>query len=242
MSRSSSLPAVSRGSLVSSTIEVLRARVADGTWKVGDRIPPEAELAEQLQVGRNTVREAIRVLWHSQMLEVRQGDGTYVRRDIDPTETMEKISRSSLRDHLELQSILEAEAARFAARRRTKEDIAKLPGILAARGERAPDEPLADFLKRDRAFHLAIAAAAHNTAIEALYRFFALSIPVHEHAISSDGASVEADLASHQAILDAIVARDEEAAAQAAKHVLSRRIERLSAEAAGAAEKPAVIS
>lgn len=78
------LPQAPRRSLVDSTIELIRGQIEGGAWKVGERIPREQELAEMLEVGRNTVREAIRVLSHGQVLEVRQGDGTYVRTNIDP--------------------------------------------------------------------------------------------------------------------------------------------------------------
>ena len=222
-----SLPAVDRRSLVASAIDILRSKVGDGTWRIGDRIPPEAELAEALNVGRNTVREAVRVLSHSGMLEVRQGDGTYVRRMVDPVETLQRINRSSIRDHLEMQSILEAEAARFAARRRTAADIELLNKLLKARGERQPGEAVEDHMQRDRAFHLAVAAAAHNQAIEELYRYFALSIVTHARTIRDDGELAEPDTAAHQAIVDAIIGQDEERAAEAARNVLLPRIRRL---------------
>ncbi|WP_163535701.1 FadR/GntR family transcriptional regulator, partial [Klebsiella pneumoniae] len=67
------LPQAPRRSLVDSTIELIRGQIEGGAWKVGERIPREQELAEMLEVGRNTVREAIRVLSHGQVLEVRQG-------------------------------------------------------------------------------------------------------------------------------------------------------------------------
>lgn len=223
-----SLKAVHRGSLVASTIDILRSKVQDGGWRVGDRIPAEAELAEALKVGRNTVREAVKVLSHSGMLEVRQGDGTYVRRAIDPVETIQRINRSSLRDHLEMQSILEAEAARFAARRRTDSDVETLKRLAAARGERQKDETLEDHMQRDRAFHLAVAAAAHNEAIEELYRYFALSIQTHARTIRDDGELNEPDAAAHWEIVEAIVEQDEERAAAAARGILLPRIRKLS--------------
>lgn len=227
MAATRSLPTVDRRSLVASAIDILRSKVHDGTWRVGDRIPPEADLAEALKVGRNTIREAVTVLSHSGMLEVRQGDGTYVRRAIDPVETLQRINRSSIRDHLEMQSILEAEAARFAARRRTEKDIEVLRKLLKARGERHPGEDPEDHMQRDRAFHLAVAAAAHNQAIEELYRYFALSVATHARTIRDDGELAEPGTAEHEAIVDAIIRQDEETAASAARSILMPRIRRL---------------
>ncbi|MGZ5804763.1 MAG: FadR/GntR family transcriptional regulator [Xanthobacteraceae bacterium] len=228
MNNTQLLPAVDRRSLVASVIDILRSKVRDGTWRVADRIPAEAELAEAFGVGRNTVREAIRVLSHSGMLEVRQGDGTYVRRAVDPAETIQRINRSSLRDHLEMQSILEAEAARFAARRRTQLDIEALKKTVASLKSRLPGEDLEAYMQRDRAFHIAVATAAHNQAIEELYRYFALAVHTHALTIQSDGELAEPSYEAHWAIVDAIIKQDEERAANAARNILTPRITRLS--------------
>lgn len=72
-----------RLSLVDSAVAELRSAVARGEWPVGERIPTEPRLSEQFGVGRNTVREAVRVLVHAGLLETRQGDGTYVRARLD---------------------------------------------------------------------------------------------------------------------------------------------------------------
>lgn len=71
---SSSLSVV-RQPLVDIVIERLRHLIAGKTWPVGMKIPNEAELSNLFDVGRNTIREAIRVLSHSGMLEVRQETG-----------------------------------------------------------------------------------------------------------------------------------------------------------------------
>ena len=227
MSKRSHITAVPRRSLVTEAIEILRSKVSDGTWRLGERLPPEPELAEALGVGRNTVREAIRVLSHSKMLDVRQGDGTYVQSLVDPAETLQRINRSSVRDHLEMQSILEAEAARFAARRRTNADIVTLNKLLDERGERTKYSNLEEFFERDRAFHQAVAAAAHNSAIEELYRYFALAIPMQSQVIRQEGELPEANVGAHRAIVEAITKKNEEAAVTAARKIFAARIKRL---------------
>lgn len=218
---------IARQSLVEATIDAIRELIENRVWKVGECIPREAELVEQFQVGRNTVREAIRVLSHSGMLEVRQGDGTYVRRELDPAETVNKLNRSGLRDHIELQCVLEAEAARFAARRRTLKDIAALKKAVDGRGEYSADGEIDEFLERDRNFHLAIAAASHNEALQALYAYFSSSIHSHTKSIFTDAELPEPSLADHVAVLDAIVAGDEEGAANAARNMLMPLIDKL---------------
>ncbi len=225
MSKLRALPEVPRLSLVESALQLMRARIEDGSWKIGERIPKEAELAEMLQVGRNTVREAIRVLSHSEVLEVRQGDGTYVRSSIDPAETMRKVNQSRLRDHFELRALLETEAARLAATRRTKADLDNLTKLLRERGEPPRRDKLTLFVDRDVAFHMAIAKASHNTALEELYRYFANSIRVSTHAVLKEHELPGARMASHQKIIDAIRKQDPDAAAAAALEVVTPLIE-----------------
>lgn len=72
-------------------VDQLRAQLTNGEWAVDDRIPTEHELAEQLGVGRNTVREAVRVLVHAGLLESRQGNGTFVRSTADPAAVLRGI-------------------------------------------------------------------------------------------------------------------------------------------------------
>lgn len=233
------LALVERKSLVESTIDAMRAHISQRHWRVGDRIPPEADLAASLGVGRNTIREAIRVLSNSQMLEVRQGDGTYVRSEIDAVQTVRKLATVGLIDHLELQQMLETEAARFAAVRATVEDVAKLRKLLNLRGDylhhadRSQAE-LDEFLDRDGEFHKAVAGASHNAALQTLYQHFTASVRQYTREIVEQGGLPEPDLATHAAIVDAIAARDAERAAFAAHSMLLPLIKRLRDAAASA--------
>ena len=221
------LPSAPRQSLVESTIGVLRQFIADGRWTVGERIPREADLAKQLQIGRNTVREAIRSLSQSGVLNVRQGDGTYLRRNDDPMETMQRINEAALRDHLELRYLLEADCARLAARKRDDQDLARLTVLLEARGSLDDGQSIESFTARDEAFHMAIATATHNRALEELYRYFSASIGKHmEEVIVSEHLPVP-DLSLHRDLLRAIVRQDENGAVTATAAILQPLIDRL---------------
>lgn len=122
-----------RTGLVDQVIEQLRASVAGGEWPVDTRIPTEPELAEALGVGRNTVREAVRALAHSGILEVRQGDGTYVRATSEVSGAVRRLCGPQLRDVLQVRRCLEVEGARLAAAARTEEDLAELRALLHRR-------------------------------------------------------------------------------------------------------------
>ncbi|MFI0977945.1 FadR/GntR family transcriptional regulator [Streptomyces sp. NPDC021093] len=209
------LQAAGRKSLVDSIVEQLRDQLTDGEWSVGDRIPTEHVLAEQLGVGRNTVREAVRVLVHAGLLESRQGNGTFVRSTADPAAVLRGMQHADVLDVLELRVALEAEAARLAAVRRDEDDLRALRAALAElheQGDRAADA--------DLAFHRGIVEATHNAAFSEVYRFF--SAQVHESLVTSlgDHEMPPIDLAAHAALVDAVESGDPAAAEQAARALL----------------------
>jgi DNA-binding FadR family transcriptional regulator len=206
-------------SLVDLALEELGQRLTSGTWAVGSRIPTEPELAEQLGISRNTVREAVRVLLYAGLLEVRQGDGTYVRAITSPAEAMRSISRASLREQLEVRAVLEESTARLAALRADEHDIAQIERCLAIRGEQHQYQTADDFIARDMDFHLAIADACGNAALAELYRYFSRTVQLGIQFSIQDEALPDPDLASHQAIVTAIRNGDAVAAGQAAAAV-----------------------
>lgn len=69
---------VQRVTATSQVVESVRSAIASGALKVGDRLPPEDELSEKIGVGRSSLREGMRILAAYGVIEVRQGDGTYV--------------------------------------------------------------------------------------------------------------------------------------------------------------------
>src|ERR1700680_1990412 len=92
--------------------------ITSGAWPVGTRIPAENDLVGQLGVSRNTVREALRSLAHSGMIEARAGDGTYVRALSElELPLVRRASRAKLDDAVEVRGLLEQQAARLAALR-----------------------------------------------------------------------------------------------------------------------------
>src|SRR5919204_2325292 len=127
------LVTTTRTGLVDQVIEQMRELVASGEWPLGQRIPPETELVTALGVGRNTVREAVRALAHAGLLEVRQGDGTFVRATSELSGAVRRLCGSELRQVLEVRRALEVEGARLAATRRTEADVRNLETALTAR-------------------------------------------------------------------------------------------------------------
>lgn len=168
---------VKRRRLVDEVLEQLQRTISLGTVSPGSRLPTEGELMVQLGVGRSTLREAVKVLAHAGLLEVRQGDGTYVRAKADPSEPLERrLRRAHIRDVFEVRRTLEIAIARLAAERRDAEDLDKLRQSLETREAHAHSHHDPDFIGADLAFHLAVAEASKNPVLVDLYRAFSRAV------------------------------------------------------------------
>ncbi|WP_148863998.1 FadR/GntR family transcriptional regulator [Marinobacter fonticola] len=220
-----SLQKIKRGSLVESAIEDLRQAVEQRVWGVGERLPNEATLAENLGVSRNTVREAVRVLVHVGILETRQGDGTYVRAMLDAGEVFRRIERTELRDQLEVRMMLEAEAARLAAQHRRDQDLTDMKSALDRRA--AAGDDIDARIQHDEQFHRAIVAASRNQALIELYTYFSSSISKTIHQTEKDVSLPEPTHADHEHLLEAIRFRDAEAAHDVARALLKPSLDAL---------------
>jgi len=165
-------------SLVDQALEQLRTRINNGTWEVGQRLPTEPELATQLNISRNTVREAMRVLAFAGLIEIRQGDGSYLRGRVDPMDTLRALSSCSMEQGREMRQILEVEAVGLAALRRTDEDLRLLHQALNASGQHYHGE-LDTCICCDLVFHQRLIDAAHNPALSELYRYTSSVVTNH---------------------------------------------------------------
>jgi GntR family transcriptional regulator, transcriptional repressor for pyruvate dehydrogenase complex len=213
-----SLRALGRPPLGELAARELRERLAAGTWQVGERLPSEVELARQLGVGRSTVREAIRVLVHSGLLETRQGAGTFVVALASAPEWEGRVRRAALLEVYELREALELQASRLAVARRTDADLDRIERALHER-ERcrlaARDEA---FVDADLAFHRAVVAAAHNALLEEMFGSFLLVLREALLGVVDDRALEDDDVElSHHDLLAAIRARDADAAVEATR-------------------------
>lgn len=158
-------------SVTEEAIDKIRELIVSGSWGPGDRLPKESELAAQLGLSRNSLREAVRALSQLRVLEVRQGDGTYVS-SLEPDLLLEStgfvshllLGEGAL-DLYEVRRILEAAAASLAAARIDAEGKAEL-GRSLERMRHA--EGVEDLVEADVAFHAVIARAAGNTVLTSL--------------------------------------------------------------------------
>lgn len=205
-------PNLDRAALGARVTDLFRARVADGTWPLGSKIPTEPELVEWSGAGRNTVREAIGSLVQAGILRREQGRGTFV---VSTSELRSSVSRrvaaTSRRDSLELRLALDAASARIAAVRRTEADAERLVALLNERRDAWTGADVHERVRADSALHRAVVGATHNALLEDVYEGL---LGVFEEVQLHDVAGETDDLAQlHSDLVEAIVDGDPDRAA-----------------------------
>ena len=212
-------PLVKR-SLVDQALDQSRLRITEGVWTVGQRLPTEPELSAELGISRNTVREAMRVLAFSGLIEIRQGDGSYLRAVIDPLDTLKALSRCSLEQARETRHILEVEAIGLAAIRRTDEDLIELRQALNISGDHYHGD-LDSYIACDLVFHRRLVDAAHNPTLSELYRYFSSVVGAQLRQTLSITPRRQAVFDLHVDLLDAVEQRDPERAKALSRQLIN---------------------
>ncbi|WP_203645227.1 FadR/GntR family transcriptional regulator [Streptomyces sp. SID14478] len=205
------------GTLVQRTIGHIERSIESGEWAVGDRIPAEGQLVETFGVGRNTVREAVRALCHTGLLEARRGDGTYVRAASDLNAALQRrLRRAELKHILQVRLALEREAAPAAALHRGEDDLARILSALLARRRADERGDRAAYVDRDLEFHRAIVAASGNPLMTELYESIVESVRDTIASLRPNWTSELPGASAHDDLAEAIARRDPQAATEAA--------------------------
>lgn len=210
-------------------VRQINGLIAEGKLKSGDRLPPERDLAEKLVVSRASVREALRALESRGLVEIRAGEGAFVR-DVSVDALIEPLAlvilphREAVGELFEARRLLEPAIAALAARRAAEEDIARMEAIVEE--QRREVSAGRTGLAQDAAFHTALAESAHNRAITRVVNtLMDLLTQSREEALQVPGRASRS-WQDHRRILDAIRSRDEMGAHRAVLHHLST-VERL---------------
>lgn len=210
--------------LTDEAIERIKEMIVSGELRPGGRLPKEADLAERLGLSRNSLREAVKALSLIKVLDVRQGDGTYVT-SLRPEVLLDTVGfivdfhrDDSVLYLLEVRRILEAEATGLAARKMPEEDIADLGKVLDAM-ESATN--LDNLIEGDLEFHRRIAHGSGNPVLASLIE--SLSAPTLRarvwRGLTQEGAT-DRTREQHRAIHAALLHREADVArVWAAVHV-----------------------
>jgi GntR family transcriptional repressor for pyruvate dehydrogenase complex len=195
--------------------------IRQGIYAAGDRLPPERELAERLQVSRPSLREALRVLELTGIVESRHGGGTFVL-DADPTGIASPLTllleatSDAVGELWEVRLIVEPAIAARAAVQATPEAITQLEDLVSRFADSVANHASHDAVLRiDRDFHIALATASGNrVAVRVLALINELLLDGWRHFITSQARRNRA-LAAHREILDALRLHDSERAREA---------------------------
>ncbi len=213
-------------------IEQIQRRILAGDLKVGDHLPPERDLAEQFQVSRTAVREAVKMLSEKGLVEIRPGRGTFV------TNGTSQAARSSLGmmmkigqpdgtlDLVEVREIFEPEIAALAAERARDEHLEAMRRAVEIM-DRSLDSA-ESYIEADLDFHLALAEASNNAIILALLDLFVDLLREQRMKIFRVEGGPQRGQVHHKRILAAVAARQPEAArAEMRQHLRQVRADSL---------------
>ena len=201
-----------------------------GELAPGDQIPSERQLAEAFGVGRSAMREALKALTLLGLLDVRHGDGTYLRR-ADATLLPNVIEWGLLlgeqrtMDLVEARRKIEAIIAGLAAERRGPQDIDDLRRLLERMADRNGDR--AGFVDADVAFHLRLAETARNTALREILSSIQALLRAWIGRVIAAAESTEVSYREHVPIVDAVERGDPAAAAATMEAHMTSASERL---------------
>ncbi|CAK6476646.1 FadR/GntR family transcriptional regulator [Peribacillus castrilensis] len=197
--------------------------IRSGSLKPGEQLDSIQQLAENFQVGRPAIREALSALSSMGLIEIKQGEGTFVK-TFDPAIMNHPLSAALLMDQdnikhlLEVRKILESGTAEVAAKKRTEENLIELKDMLFNMDKVSDDEELSD--KADISFHVAVANASQNELLITLMNHVSELMTekmrdIRRVALYSEEMTLKQLYQQHVRIYDAIVAQDEDGARSA---------------------------
>lgn len=199
----------------------LQKDISKNTFKAGEKIPAEPELMKRYNVGRSTIREAVKTLVHSGILTVKQGYGTVVNAQIAGQTIDQRLRQADFEDINAVRSLLEKEIVTLACERHTAEQLVIIEGFLKARRAAIEQEQHQECADADIGFHLAIAKASQNNVLADLYQSFAHIIRDFFNKREKHGTSYFAlSHHLHQQLFDSIKGRKSKQAQQIVQQIL----------------------
>ena len=230
------LKPIKRVRLYENAVEQIQSLILRNQYKPKDRLPPERSLAEQLNISRPSLREALRILSVMGLIEIRVGDGIYVK-DVSFLPYIESVNLSissriqmeqdSLLKLWQVRKILEVGMVDQLARRITDPFLKSLRNCIEEM-EKNIDDPDA-FISSGIRFHRLIAEAGQNEILILIWDTLGDLIRKSHDRIYRIVRTPSKSLRSHQEIYEALKARDVPKAAEAMKRHMAEEEEALQA-------------
>ena len=209
--------------LAQSVADEIRSLIVRESMKVGDKLPAESELMEQFNVGRSTIREAVKQLQAENIVVIHRGRGSFVadRTGVakDPLGLSFEEQSRTLRELMEVRLWMEPGIAGEAAARRSPEDLDAMQSFIDRMAKAA--EAGEDYESYDYGFHMAMAESVHNGVLRRMYPVVFEAIVQGYRRTAHVHGSYAVALKYHRDILDAIRRGDgNEASELTRKHIL----------------------
>jgi GntR family transcriptional repressor for pyruvate dehydrogenase complex len=208
-------------------VDVIIQRIRSGALTVGEKLPPERVLADEMGVSRTSLREALQVLESMGYIYSVTGGGNYVNsvsleHVLSPLSAMAAQDKDFARDIIEVRQHLEVYMAALAAKNATKQQISQIySAILTMQAEIENGE---NGINGDNQFHLEIARASGNKAFAIIVELVAELLAESRKATLAIPGQPSKSIDDHLAIFEAIQAGDDElAAAEMSKHLIKAR-------------------
>jgi DNA-binding FadR family transcriptional regulator len=208
---------IGNGSVVDAVLKQIKESIMNDELKPGEKIHTEVELIEQLGVGRNSVREAIKMLVALGVLEVRRGQGTFVATTIKPTFLDPLvfsliIEPKSNKNLYELRYLFDSMVIYNVLTKATTEDCMRLESIiLEAKNAFEANERVGDydfFVEKDLAFHEALLELTDNPLIIRIGQTILGLFPEYIKRSIKQQHGIERSIKNHLDILEIIRSKD----------------------------------
>ena len=231
-------PRLPKGSKREWVIREIQQALQKGLYRPGQKLPPEADIAQQLGVSRATVREALSALQLAGMVEIHHGDGVYVR-STRPVPSLLAAPSGLTEEELfqkavEVRRVIEAASVRWASRNATPHDWEKIDACLRQMEAAVTAREYEQYLDANLSFHLAIAAAAKNPVLEHVLHYLitlmGLAQGLRLHYYLLEESRLQEAFHLHREIFEALRRRDPEAAQRAMAVHFDRFMARFSQE------------
>ena len=197
----------------------LQTMICNNLYRIGDKLPVENDLAQMFQVSRVTIREAVRMLSIMGILDVRQGDGTFVK-SLSPESFMKpllpmlSLNKKNLSDIFEVRLLIECKAAELAAQNADDDSLETLNDLLNKMDACALNNDLENYNMYDTRFHYEIARVSSNEVLKTIQGLLGDMVQDTIKASTSPPNALMLSCIYHKKIYDSLVRHEPERAVE----------------------------
>lgn len=199
-----------KANLSQQVLENIKDSIMEGSLRPGDKLPALSEIAVKMGVGISSVREAVKMLEILDILETKQGDGTFVSSGIKETafnalSLQFMLMRRSIPELVEFRNMFESAFTHLAMQNATPEDLTELEEIVLAQEQKFKTAAPTEWDEKD--FHLRVLKSTHNPYIirmcEPMLELFLSTLPASAEVLTKESVSRD-----HRKLLEAMRKKD----------------------------------